>query len=273
MTAASRASGASRNGRGQLVVIGTGLRTTGHFTTEALAWVQAADKVLYVVGDPVAEEVLRTLNPGGLETLQDCYGEGKPRIESYREMIARILGHVRAGRRVCAAFYGHPGVFVYPSHEAVKQARAEGYAAVMLPGVSAEDCLFADLGVDPAEAGCQSFEATDYLFTRRTIDPAASVVLWQIGVLGNATFTAGEYDRSMMPWLVEKLRNVYPRGHRVAVYEAAIQLGCLPRITWVPVEALVRVPMSAASTLYIPPARPREPDPRYASLAAYMDGA
>jgi len=31
----------------------------------------------------------------------------------------------------------------------------------MLPGISAEDCLVADLGIDPASSGCQSYEAND----------------------------------------------------------------------------------------------------------------
>ena len=43
---------------------------------------------------------------------------------------------IRAGFRVCAVFYGHPGVFVYPSHEAIRRARAEGFAARMLPALT-----------------------------------------------------------------------------------------------------------------------------------------
>src|SRR5688500_4981316 len=96
--------------RGQLVVVGTGLRTTGHLTTEAIAWIRAADKVLYVVGDPIAEEVLRDLNPDGVESLQVLYGEGKERLQTYDQMVDRILTCVRSGARTCAAFYGHPGV-------------------------------------------------------------------------------------------------------------------------------------------------------------------
>jgi hypothetical protein len=37
----------------------------------------------------------------------------------------------------------------------------------MLPGISAEDCLFADLGIDPGIYGCQSYEATDFLANGR----------------------------------------------------------------------------------------------------------
>lgn len=247
--------------RGQLVIVGTGLRTVGQMTTEAIAWIRAADRVLYVVGDPVAERAIHDLNPDAAESLQVFYSEGRDRQESYEAMIARILECVRAGERVCAVFYGHPGVFVYPSHEAVKRARAEGFSAVMLPGVSAEDCLFADVGIDPATTGCLSYEATDFLFQNRAMDPASAMVLWQIGVLGNARYHAeGRYPTPLMPFLIEKLGQCYPLAHRTIVYEAAVQLGCRPRLTPVPIMHLQQAELSAASTLFVPPAQASQPD-------------
>src|SRR5205823_3853440 len=116
----------------------------------------------YVVGDPIAETTIVQLNPDGAESLSGLYAEGKPRIDTYSQMVERILECVRSDMQTCLACYGHPGVFVYPSHEAIRRARSEGYRARMLPGISAEDCLFADLGVDPAIGGCQSYEATDF---------------------------------------------------------------------------------------------------------------
>jgi hypothetical protein len=249
--------------RGQLVIVGTGLRTTGHFTAEAIAWIRAADKVLYVVGDPVAEQVLRDLNPSGIESLQVLYSEGKERQQTYDQMVERIMTCVRSGLRTCAAFYGHPGVFVYPSHVALRQARAEGYSAIMLPGISAEDCLFADLGIDPAAYGCQSYEATDFLFSDRRIDSSAALVLWQVGVVGNTTFTSGEYDRSLLPLLVAKLCETYPLNHHVTAYEAAVQIGCPPRFVHCALSQLWSAPMTAATTLFVPPARPVQADYRY----------
>jgi precorrin-6B methylase 1 len=248
------------SGKGQLIVVGTGLRTVGHVTAEAVAWIRAADKVLYVVGDPVSEKLIHDLNPGA-ESLEVLYKQSKARIDTYRQMVERILTCVRQGYRTCAVFYGHPGVFVYPSHEAVRQARIEGYPAVMLPGVSAEDCLFADIGIDPAQAGCQSFEATDFLFHDRRTDPSSSLVLWQIGVLGNEGFNeSGRYDLSLMPLLITKLLRLYPPMHQAAVYEAATQIGCPPRISWTPIPHLTQVEMSAASTLFIPPGSAPRPD-------------
>ncbi len=48
-------------------------------------------------------------------------------------MVERILDEVRQGRTVCAAFPGHPGVGVYPTREALRQARAEGLKTRMNP--------------------------------------------------------------------------------------------------------------------------------------------
>lgn len=246
---------------GSLVVVGTGIRTVGHMTLESIAWIKSSDKVLYVVGDPIAEAVIQDLNPDGAESLTDMYGVGKPRIDSYNEMIERILTCVREGAATCFASYGHPGVFVYPSHESIRRARLEGYTAQMLPGVSAEDCLFADLGVDPGIYGCQSYEATDYLANGRQVDPRSAVILWQIGVLGDATYKTNGYDTSSMPLLIERLLQVYPLGHVVYLYEAAIFVGCEPKIVPVAIENLGSIPMSAGFTMYIPPAYVTHVDP------------
>jgi precorrin-6B methylase 1 len=251
----------SEAGKGQLIVVGTGLRTVGQMTTESIAWIKAADRVLYVVGDPVAERAIYDLNPNAAESLQDLYSDGKDRLETYKAMVERILSCVRAGERVCAVFYGHPGVFVYPSHEAVKQARKEGYSAMMLPGISAEDCLFADICIDPAATGCLSYEATDFLFNNRAIDPASALVLWQIGILGNGHYNSqGRYETPLMPYLIEKLASKYPLSHPAIVYEAAVQFGCKPRLSPVSLMYLNQVDLTAASTLFIGPAQPSIPD-------------
>lgn len=253
--------------KGSLVVVGTGIRTVGHMTLEAVAWIQTADKVLYVVGDPIAEAAILQLNPKGAESLSGLYAEGKERLQTYTEMVERVLSCVRAGMVTCMACYGHPGVFVYPSHEAIRRARSEGYPARMLPGVSSEDCLFADLGVDPGMTGCQSYEATDFFVNTRAIDPTSSVILWQIGVVGDATFKSNGYDLSAFPLLIERLLQYYPPTHVVYLYQAAIFPGCEPTIIPTELWALSSIPMSAGFTLYIPPARPTSTD---ASMAYRM---
>lgn len=241
--------------RGSLVAVGTGIRMVGQLTMEALAEMRVADKLLYCVGDPIAEHIIKQLSSGGPESLFHFYGVGKQRIETYEQMIQRMLECVRGGLKTCVVLYGHPGVFAYPAHEAIRRARAEGYEARMLPGISAEDCLFADVGVDPAMTGCQSYEATDFMVNERIIDTSASVILWQIGVVGDASYSAGAYDTSSMPLLVERLSRFYPLTHEAVIYEASTFPGCPPVIRGTPLYALPNSGVTAASTLYIPPTR------------------
>ena len=240
--------------RGSLVVIGTGIRTVGQMTVESLAWLKAADEVVYLVADPVAEELIKGLNPRAA-SLHGHYGEGEQRSRSYEAMIEHILGLVRQGKRTVAAFYGHPGVFAYPSHESVRRARKEGYLAYMLPGVSAEDCLFADLSVDPAVNGCQSYEATDFLLHDRTIDTASQLVLWQVGVDGDWTFRGNGYNLKAFPTLVAKLQAYYGQWHEVVLYEAAVLMGLQPVITPIALGHLTADYVNAGTTMYVPPAR------------------
>ena len=168
---------------------------------------------------------------------------------------------MRRGLNVCAAFYGHPGVFVAPSHEAVRRAREEGFRARMLPGVSAEDCLFADLGVDPARFGCQCYEATDFLVHGRQVDTTAALVLWQIGTVGNSA-AAEEATPSGLAVLVQVLLELYPSDHEVVVYEASPYPGFDPLIRKVPLVSLRPEHVTAMSTLYVRPAETAELDLR-----------
>ncbi|MBD0328854.1 MAG: hypothetical protein ICV64_01965 [Thermoleophilia bacterium] len=243
---------------GSLTVVGTGIQLGAQLTPEARVAITEADEVLYVVTDALVALWMERLNPRA-RSLQDLYAEGVSRRRTYDAMADEIMAAVRRGRDVCAAFYGHPGVFVDPSHVAIRRARAEGYPARMLPAVSAEDCLFADLGVNPGAAGCQSYEATDFLVRRRAVDPSAALVLWQVGIVGRLDL-APEGDRSRLPVLVEYLLEFYPPEHEALLYEAAPYPACDPVIEDVRLADVASAPVGRLATMYVPPSERRRPD-------------
>ena len=49
--------------RGSLVVVGTGIRVIEQTTPEALGAMQRADKLFYLVADPLSDAWVRELNP------------------------------------------------------------------------------------------------------------------------------------------------------------------------------------------------------------------
>jgi hypothetical protein len=245
--------------RGSLAVVGTGIEAMGQMTPAARTEIENADSVFYVVSDPLTPKALAELNPSA-QSLDGLYAVGKHRLRSYAAMVERVLRDVRRGLRVCFVLYGHPGVFALPAHAAVRLARAEGFRAKMLPAVSADACLIADLGIDPS-AGLQTYEATDFLVRRRSVDPAVGLVLWQVGVVGRFDLPAGGVDRQKLRVLVEVLSEIYPRGHRGILYEASVLPGFDPAIETVALRRLHLANVTSASTLYVPPAMRAEIDP------------
>ena len=202
---------------------------------------------------------LAGMNPD-VRSLQSYYREGKSRLRTYRQMVDAMLAEVRAGKRVCGAFYGHPGVFTWPTHTAIELARSEGYPAYMEPGISAADCLYADLGIDPGKYGCQHFEASQFMFYRRRVDTAAYLILWQIGVAGDeslARFSTGTPHRQV---LVDVLARDYDLAHKVILYEAVTLATARPQIVRLPLSALPAAECDMHSTLIVPPASALEPD-------------
>lgn len=245
--------------RGSLACVGLGMTLGSHLTPLARSHIQQADVVFAGLSDGVVELWLQRMHPD-VRSLQPYYREGKSRMKTYREWVELMMVEVRAGKRVCGVFYGHPGIFAWSPHKAIETARAEGYPAHMEPGISAEDCLYADLGIDPGRFGCQHFEASQLLFYERRIDNAGYVVLWQMGIVGNRStgrFEAGPKYREL---LVELLSRDYPLDHEAIIYRGATLPIEKPRIRRAALGDLHRVPLTAEETVVLPPARALKPN-------------
>lgn len=129
----------------------------------------------------------------------------------------------------------------------------------MLPAVSAEDCLFADLGFDPAATGCQTFEASDWLINDRRFDTRSVLILWQISVVADRSLEQLNADPRRTAVLRDALLEFYPADHPVTLYEAATLAVGKTRIDTVPLRDLDKVESRQETTLYIPPLYPTSP--------------
>jgi len=245
--------------KGSLSVVGTGIQAPGQMTLESIEFIRKADKVFYLVPDPFASRYVKELN-GTAEDLYHLYVSGQHRIITYNNMVETILNQVRSGKKVCAAFYGHPGVFAYPSHKAIHDARSEGFQAVMAAGVSAEDCIVSDLGLDPS-IGCHSYEATSFLVRPIPLYPSCLVILWQVGVIGDLKYTPRQSAPSDgMKVLTERLLEFYPGDHEAIMYEASFSPAWGPRADVVKIADLSDLDVNGISTLVIPPLGSRPVD-------------
>lgn len=255
---------------GSLICVGTGIMLGAHLDPLSRNYLLEADVVFVLMADALTEQWLLQMHPDA-RSLQPYYQQGSSRQQSYQLMVATMLAEVTAGKKVVGAFYGHPGVFAWVPHEAVRQARKLGYFSKMLPGISAEDCLYADLGIDPGSFGCQHYESSQFMFYQRTIDTAAYLILWQLGVAGDRSLARFNTPASYRQLLADYLGQFYPKTHKVTLYEAASLPTEQPRVDTLPLNELATVKVTGKTTLVIPPASKPMPNTDLLEKLAALD--
>jgi uncharacterized protein YabN with tetrapyrrole methylase and pyrophosphatase domain len=237
---------------GSIVCVGIGMTLGSHIAPLCRSYIEQADVVFCGVSNAIVELWVKEMNPN-VHSLQIYYQEGKDRRVTYREMVEAMMAEVRAGKNVVGAFYGHPGVFAWAPHKVIETARSEGFEAHMEPGISAEDCLFADLGIDPGKSGCQHFEASQFMFYQRRVDPSAYLILWQVGIAGDRSAARFTTDNAYRQVLLELLLEIYPADHQVALYEAPTLPIDPTRIDWIPLKDFATAEVNQHTTMAIPP--------------------
>lgn len=245
---------------GELACIGLGITLGGQLTALARNQLAQADQVFLHGNSQLVLDYLLTINSQVVD-LQPLYGADRSRRDSYEAMIALVEQAVMAGQRVCWACYGHPSVASWPPGEAVRRLRAAGYRATLHAGISADACLYADLNIDPLAQGCMHLDASQFLYTRRQLDVAAYLVLWQVSIVGDFTLRRLDSDLHSLELLVASLCRWYPPDHQVILYEAA-EVALWPhRADYLALADLPGAELSQATTLVLPPLRTSPPDP------------
>ena len=216
---------ASRSG--ELVIVGSGIAAIAHFTLETIGYIKEADIVFYHANSGVTASYIRELNPNSVD-LYEYYGEGKVRTITYIQMAELMLREVRAGRSVVGLFHGHPGFFVQAARRSLAIAKREGHKTALIPAVSAIDCLFADLRIDPGVSGLQILKAGHILRDNAQVATDNHVVFIQIGSVGDNTFSFSGFKQAKYGQFFDKLISIYGEHHDSVYYVAPIFPGCDP---------------------------------------------
>ncbi len=236
-----------------LMIVGSGIKFMSHLTIEAKACIEKADKVLYLVNEPAMQSWIQDVNKSS-ESLDFLYNKNDYREDNYRIISDYIIENLKKIKHLCVVMYGHPTVFAKSTLYAAQLAKEHGHNVIVMPGVSAEDCLFADLLIDPSSSGCQSFDATDFLLNQREYDLSCHLILWQVNVIGLLTKPINHNPEKGLQILSDYLSEKYSLNHEIIIYEAAQypMLSC--RIDKVNLVDLPKAEVTNLSTLYIPPA-------------------
>jgi hypothetical protein len=224
---------------GSLVVVNAGVMAVNHVTVEARGWIKHSDKVFCWGVDPVTERWIAGLN------------ENTKSLESAKALGERVSQFLRVGLTVCAVHAGDISAW----HEVLQMSRREGHRVVIVAGISADDCLFSDLGIDPMHHGVQIYMATDFL--ARSLMPDVSA-----GLLLRLAEDAGDPPRgACLPSLVETLAARYGAEHEAILHEPARYSVCNPWIRRCLIGDLANASVTSQTRLYVPPKKPRPVDP------------
>jgi uncharacterized protein YabN with tetrapyrrole methylase and pyrophosphatase domain len=230
----------------KLIVVGSGIKTLSHLSEETKVVIQDVDKVLYLVTEPLLKKWIED-KAKDASSLEPYYYSTTKRVDAYARLTQKIIDTYHKDQTVCVVFYGHPTIFASAALSAVKTIRAEGGEAIILPAISALDCLFSDLAINPGEKGYYSVDATDLLVYDKKIDPYSHLIIWQAASLGCPGFGV----TTKIKLLIDYLLTFYPPTHEVIIYEGSQYPRYKPRILRIAIEDLVIGMLTKKTTLFL----------------------
>ncbi|KTD63238.1 tetrapyrrole methylase [Legionella santicrucis] len=245
----------------KLIIVGSGIKSLSHLTEETKKVIQNSDKVLYLINEDNLKKWIQ-LEAKQSESLDPIYFSHSQRIEAYKALTKYIIEEYYKVSILCVVFYGHPTVLADSGLNAVKHIKKDGGNAIILPAVSAQDCLFSDLEIDPGDRGCFSIEATELVLFERKIDIHAHIILWQVANFGKS-------DRSKvskLSILKDYLYEYYPTDHSICLYEAPSLPTYRSRIEWISLDCFDKSIINSVTTVYIPPLKKKMLSKKFLNL-------
>ena len=241
-------------------LVGSGIKSISHLTQESTIFMADCEKLFILVNEPILKEYLLKQYQHA-EPLDDLYFSTDRRADNYAAIEAKLIQSLDEYNSVTFLCYGHPTVFAESGLKVAKQLEGRGDVKVnILPGISALDCLFADLKVDPGHCGMVTYEVHDLLVYSKAIEPNSQTVIWQVGMIGNLGKPSYDVNRDALIVLKEYLLKYFDENHECVVYEAAMYSGMNHKEVRFKLSELESQEYSPISTLYIPPVSKARPD-------------
>lgn len=245
-----------------IYVVGTGMVGYSQLTREAMSALEASERVYFAATQDLVLEHVREEYTEDVVDLNEEYERNESRLDTYERMAEEVLsGAEELDAPVAFALYGHPMVFVSPSRFVLEEAPERGLEVEVQPGVSAMDCVYADVGFDPSTSGVQMVEATDLLVREWELNPQMPAMIWQVGAVETGMYVKDWSEPERFTRFRRYLQRFYPDDHEVYLLQTATYP--LAESQEIPVrldefESKHEVIDRGMYILYVPPAEERE---------------
>lgn len=243
----------------KLIIAGTGIKFLSHLTIEVKSAIETSCCVVFLLNEPAMKNWV-VKNAKKYVSLDDIYFSSEQRSESYDKIANELLSTIQKNDDVCFLIYGHPTFFSSVVEKIKKIISSEEIIIQVMPGISAMDCLFADLKIDPGSMGLQSYDATEFLLYDENFSTTSHLVLWQIAIIGEIRVVNNneinlDRQKKAITILIKKLLIHYPEDHIVYLYVASQYPSIEFELVSIELQKLTEINISRLATLYIPPAK------------------
>lgn len=241
----------------KLIIAGSGIKFLSHLTVEVKAAIETSSCVVYLLNEPAIKKWV-SLNSKKSITLDELYFSSSLRADSYNKIANEIIAILEEHNDIVFLIYGHPTYFSSIVPKLIEKISLEQVDIQIMPGISALDCLFSDLRVDPGVNGLQSYDATEFILYDHAFSKNVHLVLWQIAIIGEIKIISDDIlslkrQAKALEILYTKLARQYPDEHFLYLYIAS-------QYPSIPFEAikirlidLLDISIPRLATLYIPP--------------------
>lgn len=245
-----------------IYVVGTGMVGYNQLTRETMSALEESERVYFAGTQDAVMAHFEAEYDTEVVDLRDEYTEGGSRLDTYERMAELVMeGAEELDAPVTFALYGHPMVFVSPSKFVLDEAPDRGLAVEVQPGISAMDCIYADVNFDPARNGVQMFEASDLLLREWELNPEVPTMIWQVGAVETAMYVKDWSEPERFTRFREYLQQFYPDDHEVRLLQTATYPLAESQQVTVPLdefETKHELIDRGMYILYVPPVEKRE---------------
>jgi len=198
-----------------IYIVGLGVLNVDQITRQAERAIRLCREVLYVDTGIATSAYPERLCPRVTSLYETSYQESGQRLSAYYHMAAQVVDAALDHPPVAFAMHGHPIVGTYAPFLIQDMAGLLSLEVEVQPGISAMDCLCADLMIDPTVSGMQMYEATDLLLRRRPLQPDVPAMIWQVGCVESRLHTMRVSKPVRFDRLRDHLLRYYPPMHEV----------------------------------------------------------
>lgn len=239
----------------RLIIAGSGIQFLTHLTYQTKIAIEKCSYLMFLVHDPATKNWLNYVKPG-CKSLDAIYYAYESREESYNAVASAVINTAKKINNSLFLIYGHPTIFSSVTSKIIE--KAKDVEIEIYPGISALDCLLADLKIDPGYRGIQSFDATEFILYNHIINPYSHMIIWQPAVIGHLEIIKNdiinlERRKIATSLLKARLENCYESNHPIYIYEASNYPGVNFYSKKVCLSTLLNESLPRLSSLYIPP--------------------